>query len=421
MVFNCTLNSKDVISRWAYPLSPDNFSHDDEIHTHNIRNIYKGSAVSLDRYFKFFVLTFRSCSLTQSVVVGCGSVIQGNSKVSNSVIGRNCTIGISFLKKYINNSGSNVTIMNSYIMNNAVIGNDCIIDQSIIGSDVTLLDKVQLSSGCVIESNVMIGPSVLLDPRTKVSQRKQIDEFSTTDEDTDNGSPACDYDTQSLGLQTTGYLFTPEPLDDEYEEKNLKRGNLDYESPTEYTEDDADTSAYEEDQVDAYNTEDENDWVKEVEQTLQRAFEDNHTTDIAVLELNTLKMAMNITFKDLRQVVLPCILSQIPLASTVDICSKIVRKWCPILLKFTHSDEDQIDCLDIITQHLVNSAAHLIPRMPIIIKILYDIDLVEEDPILEWFATVNPVGPLKKVKESAKPFIIWLSEADEDDSDEDSD
>jgi hypothetical protein len=60
------------------------------------------------------------------------------------------------------------------------------------------------------------------------------------------------------------------------------------------------------------------DWIKEVEQTIQRAFDDNHSTDIATLELNTLKMAMNITFKDLRQVVIPAILSLISSNASAD-------------------------------------------------------------------------------------------------------
>ncbi len=50
------------------------------------------------------------------------------------------------------------------------------------------------------------------------------------------------------------------------------------------------------------------DWEKEVWLTITRAFEESHTVDIAILELNTLKMAMNITFGDLRSVVVPAIL-----------------------------------------------------------------------------------------------------------------
>jgi len=47
---------------------------------------------------------------------------------------------------------------------------------------------------------------------------------------------------------------------------------------------------------------------REVEQTLDRAFNENHSVEIAALELNTLRMATNTSFHDLRTVVIPSIL-----------------------------------------------------------------------------------------------------------------
>jgi translation initiation factor eIF-2B subunit epsilon len=50
---------------------------------------------------------------------------------------------------------------------------------------------------------------------------------------------------------------------------------------------------------------------QEIWATVERAIIENHTTDIAVLELNTLKMALNITFGDLRSVVIPAFIHHI--------------------------------------------------------------------------------------------------------------
>jgi hypothetical protein len=50
---------------------------------------------------------------------------------------------------------------------------------------------------------------------------------------------------------------------------------------------------------------------KEVTQTLERAFSEGHTVEIASLELNTLRMASNTTFRDTRVIVIPTIWSQI--------------------------------------------------------------------------------------------------------------
>ena len=75
--------SRDIMMRWAYPLSPDNFSHIEDTHAHAIHNIYKGNGLSLER----------SVQLLEAVIVGSGTAIHNNSVISHSVIGRNCVIG----------------------------------------------------------------------------------------------------------------------------------------------------------------------------------------------------------------------------------------------------------------------------------------------------------------------------------------
>ena len=317
--------------------------------------------------------------------------------------------------------GANVKITGSYIMDNCVIEDTCIVETSILGNNVTLLQKVQICSGCIIEGNVTVGPYITLESRTKVSAKTISDEFST-DEDTDGGSPSHIYDTDRLGLQALGYIYDPEVSDDDnLDVRNCAREYLDYESSLDDSECDLETDVSEDENASGFNTEDENDWIHEVEQTLQRAFEDNHTTDIASLELNTLKMAMNITFKDLRQVVLPAIFARIPQTHSIEEFNQIITKWCPIMLKFTHSDEDQIDCLNIITQHLLK-ASYLLPRMPLVLKHLYEMDILEEYSVLNWFSDLEAVGSLKKVRDAAIPFVSWLKEAEsESESESESD
>jgi translation initiation factor eIF-2B subunit epsilon len=50
---------------------------------------------------------------------------------------------------------------------------------------------------------------------------------------------------------------------------------------------------------------------------LERAFNENHSIDIAALELNTLKMAYNVSFSDMRKVVVPVILKQVDLKKSI--------------------------------------------------------------------------------------------------------
>ncbi|CAH2216003.1 jg3888, partial [Pararge aegeria aegeria] len=57
-------------------------------------------------------------------------------------------------------------------------------------------------------------------------------------------------------------------------------------------------------------------------------------------------------------------------------------------------------------------------------QLLYDLDIVEEKTILEWAAKPSRKFASKEVVADvvrrAQPFIDWLQQADEEDSDEDS-
>ncbi|XP_071512104.1 eukaryotic translation initiation factor 5-like [Diadema antillarum] len=65
----------------------------------------------------------------------------------------------------------------------------------------------------------------------------------------------------------------------------------------------------------------------------------------------------------------------------------------------------------------------LIPKVPIILKTIYDLDLVEEEVIIAWAAKPSKKyvskEMIQQIHEKAAPFIKWLKEAEEEDSSED--
>ncbi|XP_048734668.1 eukaryotic translation initiation factor 5-like [Ostrea edulis] len=64
----------------------------------------------------------------------------------------------------------------------------------------------------------------------------------------------------------------------------------------------------------------------------------------------------------------------------------------------------------------------LLPKVPHVLKTLYDLDIIDEEVLLEWDKKVSKKYVDKKVSaeihEKATPFINWLKEAEEDDSEE---
>uniref|UniRef100_A0A674B4S2 Eukaryotic translation initiation factor 5 n=1 Tax=Salmo trutta TaxID=8032 RepID=A0A674B4S2_SALTR len=88
-------------------------------------------------------------------------------------------------------------------------------------------------------------------------------------------------------------------------------------------------------------------------------------------------------------------------------------------VKFTHNNKKAqkyllggFECLVKLHQ------AQLLPRVPIVLKDLYDADLLEEDVILAWAEKVSKKYVskelAKEIHAKAAPFVKWLKEAEEE-------
>lgn len=65
----------------------------------------------------------------------------------------------------------------------------------------------------------------------------------------------------------------------------------------------------------------------------------------------------------------------------------------------------------------------LIPAVPKVLMALYQIDVVDEEVVTQWGTHVSKKyvdkDTSKRVRKASEPFLKWLAEADDDDSDED--
>ena len=79
------LSSKDMLSRWTYPIVPDSNLQEGDAYEHLRGQIYKDRDVTLSR----------SCILGKCVLIGTGTEVAENAQITNSVIGRRVRIGRS--------------------------------------------------------------------------------------------------------------------------------------------------------------------------------------------------------------------------------------------------------------------------------------------------------------------------------------
>ncbi|RIB09851.1 nucleotide-diphospho-sugar transferase [Gigaspora rosea] len=399
--------SKDVLSRWTYPIVPDSNLQEGDSYEFMRGHIYKEKDVSLSR----------SCSLGEKVLIGAGTEIAENVKITNSVIGRRVTIG------------PNVEIDGAYIWDDVKIKSNCSIFRSILANNVVLEENVIVKRGCLLSYDVVIGPNVTLEPYTKLTKHKKTSESDNEGEESNENEA---YDSTLIGENGQGYIWSDEVSDtddDEFDTKNIQIAGLAHDiSNISLTDSDSppsviyDSSSDELSDSGESTTEEESlkEFFKEVSQTLERAFLDGHTVEIASLELNTLRMASNTTFHDLRVGVIPTILGQIDIENLLTSAEEILEQWGPLIGKLIHSRQDQIDTLYILQDHCAITQHHSKLFAPTLKK-LYLLDVLDEDAILEWNSSeLADDDPSKSsIRKKVAPFVKWLEEAEVEDSDND--
>ncbi|KAG9291448.1 hypothetical protein G9A89_021867 [Geosiphon pyriformis] len=164
--------SKDILSRWTYPIVPDSNLQEKDSYEYMRGQIYKEKNVVLSR----------SCVLGEKVLIGTETEIAENTKITNSVIGRRVRIVELILKILLKFQGSNVTITGAYIW-----------DDSILANGVVLEENVTINKGCLLSFDVVVGPNITLQPYTKLSTHVQTSQLQDEDIDDEQGKTLIQY------------------------------------------------------------------------------------------------------------------------------------------------------------------------------------------------------------------------------------
>jgi translation initiation factor eIF-2B subunit epsilon len=198
--------SKDIVSRWAYPLCPDS-------------NLVQGQSYRLQKgnvYKEQGVILARDCVIGSKTVIGRGTSIGDKSVITNSVIGRHCQIG------------RNVRIDGAYLWNYASVGDGSTITKSVIANEASIGRKCTIEAGALISYGVAIGEGMTIRGDRRVTRAKRRREGS---DDVVRGDP----DPAVVGQKGDGFEFQDSDEDDEDEPidglvaappcKSLDRGN----------------------------------------------------------------------------------------------------------------------------------------------------------------------------------------------------
>ncbi|KAF9178936.1 hypothetical protein BGZ51_007353 [Haplosporangium sp. Z 767] len=107
-----------------------------------------------------------------------------------------------------------------------------------------------------------------------------------------------------------------------------------------------------------------------------------------------------------------------------DDMAREIKTRSRLLQKFVVNEKNQKALLGGMERVLITSKT-LMLKAPLILKAFYDNDILEEDIILKWGEKPSKKyvsrDEAKEVRTRVEPFLRWLAEADEEDSDEESD
>ncbi|TFK76541.1 nucleotide-diphospho-sugar transferase [Pluteus cervinus] len=445
--------SKDILSRWTFPLVPDDNHPGGHLYEQLRGNKYlpKDNSVSLAR----------TCKIGNNTLIGASSKLGENVQVLSSVVGQNCVVD------------SGTTIRDAYIFDGTKIGANCTVTSSIIGAGVTILDHTYIPRGCLIADGVILGPHVTLKPFDRLTKRREAiaassepskgsnedDDQEEEDSDLDEIEAGYDAEAYPLGQGSNAVLWPQGPPEEEDEDDVENHKNLSYmrigddswdpavldrdedsdnESETSDEGESSDSFAYSAASsatslplgVPTIPTSDaiaESEFKAEVTQSLERAFAEDHSVDNAAVELKTLRMASNVPFSRVREAVVAAIVDRIKIVDGAVPQRKeiatVITRWGPLIDQIGGIDAvETISCLQL---HCAQS-----PRLPIfgqILAALYQADFVDEDDIRAWHASPTAMGvgqPESRQENYQKCRTIgshMIQQFDEQESEEDDD
>ena len=414
--------SKDVVSRWTYPLCPDvNMLSD---HSYQM---YRGSIYKEDR-----VVLARSSTINRRTVLGKASVVGDGSVMSNSIIGRRCVIG------------KRVKIEGAYIWDDARIGDDTIIDKVVVANEASIGQRCHVQAGALISYGVSIADDTTIKSSSRVTKVKQKHGY-----DRDELIKA-DSDPKIVGERGEGYDMETDE-DEDYLVESLISGeihemrrlslstesisNLDSEEEEDDMDSDVRRRSSRSESFASVNSDESGDTRRkaadfhhEATGSIVDALQKNEDADTIQLELQALKLSANAEDKQVRRAVAVSLMKRIAGlvesgSSPKDAVARVLppNKMLIERCVLTGKDEygEQVEFLLYMQTDLV----HRVQGDKILLfacNVLAHNDLVEAEGFEQWWedARSSSTDDLQNVRKDTKQLVdVLVGEDDDEESD----
>ena len=415
--------TRDVVSRWAFPMVPDLFAPAHGKVEFRRNNVYLAEGV----------LQTRGCSLQENVVVGARSVIGRDgtpvTTARNTVIGSNCKIG------------AGVTLEDAFIFDNVTIEDGCCVRRAVLSDGVTLLAGVHVEPGCVLAAGVVVGPSVTLPPHTRLGSKPTAEPDSDSESGGDDSEEEplymVPYDVALVGLHGQGHLL--DYGTDREEAKFLRWGGIgDDGSAVQGDAADGDEAEY----TDESESESESDETSDeeggaagdavdtfAEEVLDLVVErvlpnlgGRVPLDELTLEISASRSAHNVDPHDvvvaLIKAAVDCADESLDAKALTRHAKRVFAAISSVLAKYVETEAEQLQLL-LVWQSVCAERPRVAPTFLSVLHMLYeleDCEVLTEEVCIRWFGNAAHFtsDADQALRKQAQPFITWLEEAEEE-------
>ena len=409
--------TKDVISRWTYPLCPDS-------------NLVKGQSYRLGRgkiYQEDGVTLARSCVLKSRSILGENSSLADGSVVGDSVLGRRCQIG------------KNVNIDRSYLWDDVVIGDGSSVRQAILANDVVIGKNCKIEPGALISFGVRIADNMVVAGTTKVTRADRSEHMDSAPTDNTivgkggDGYSYCE-DNESDTTSTTSDLLYQLPRAS-ISDSSISTLNSEEDEYEKFPTSSPRSSVLSEPSEETAKT---RDFHSEAVASIVDGLQKGDLPENIHLELNSYRMSVDANPHEVRHAVVAALIQMITslvrgdnisgtmTQSPQEAITELFGKYKTLVGRtiFDTDEDSKVDQVDFLLLVQKEAAGKVQGEsiMLFVAKECYDLDLVEEDGVLKWWEDERSLpDELIGVRSLTEPCIVFLREAEEEESDESSD
>lgn len=405
--------SRNIIARRTYPLCPDTNMLLDQNYIFSKDGNFCESNVVLAR----------TSTIQDKVVIGQDTTLDEGAVVSGSTIGRRCQIG------------AHVRIEGAYLWDNVRIGEGTTVSKAMIASHATVGEICNIEPGALVSFGANISDKSRVSATSKVTRAAAPSKRNSIGQSPPTGTPTpheydagSDSDLDDVAKSGHGYI-------------HLSASSSTSSFSVFSDEDDSDLEAASvPSRTDSINSLDSTKpsssvkrvFVEDATAGVLDMMMNDYTAEDLGMELNRDRMQANADPGEVRRAVAGALIERISSllgnaavsksgtsTSTGEVVKQVLQKYSAVLKPWLsdggkEQKTDQIDLLKWL-QNASLSKQRGDNLLLFSLKELYDLEIVEEDGILQWWEGNDG---MRQQSSAVEPFIAFLREAEEEESED---